>query len=194
MQRPGPRNEGNRVVFGRLFRRDSEAAAIATALYGAIVAQARDPVLYRDYRVADTVDGRFEMVVLHTILILDRLQEGGGAAKAAGQATFDLYCQDMDRSLRELGIGDLGVPKRMKKMTERFYGRAAAYRTALAASDAGALREIFERNVFNGAAPGAAALAGYAIAQYAALRAVPPEALLKGQLPFTAPSTARVAV
>ena len=194
MQRLGPRNEGNRVVFGRLFRRDSEAAAIATALYGAIVAQARDPLLYRDYCVADTVDGRFEMVVLHTILVLDRLQEGGEAAKAAGQATFDLYCADMDRSLRELGIGDLGVPKRMKKMTERFYGRAAAYRTALAASDAAALSEAFERNVFNGAAPGAAALAGYAIAKYLALRAVPPEALLTGQIPFTEPRATGVAV
>lgn len=172
------------MVFGRLFRRDSEAAAIAAALYGAIVAQARDPALYADYGVADTVDGRFEMVVLHTILILDRLQEGDARARAVGQAVFDLYCTDMDRSLRELGIGDLGVPKRMKKMTERFYGRAAAYRPSLAAGNAAALRQAFERNVFDGEARGAVGLAAYALRQYAALRAVPPDRMLAGHVAF----------
>lgn len=184
MQRPVPRNEEFPVVFGRLFRRDSEAAAIATALYGAIVAQAREPALYAEFGVPDTVDGRFEMVVLHTILALDRLQDGDDRAKAIGQAVFDLYCTDMDQSLRELGIGDLGVPKRMKKMTERFYGRAAAYRPALAAGDAATLDEAIARNVFNGPAPGSARLAAYALRQYAALRATPLETLLAGDVVF----------
>lgn len=153
-------------MFGRLFRRDTEADAIASALYGAIVAQARNPVLYADFGVPDTVDGRFEMVVLHAILVLDRLQQGGEAEKAAGQQVFDLYCTDMDRSLRELGIGDLGVPKRMKKMTEAFYGRAGAYRAAFATRDATALAEAIRRNVFPGAtfAAGARALATYVLA------------------------------
>lgn len=190
MQRLVPRNEGIPVVFGRLFRRDSEAAAIATALYGAIVAQARDPALYAEYGVADTVDGRFEMVVLHTILVLDRLEEGDARAKQVGQAVFDLYCTDMDRSLRELGIGDLGVPKRMKTMTERFYGRAAAYRPALAAGDPEALREAIERNVFDGPAPGAGRLAAYALHQYAAFKTAPPEALLAGNAAFARTSAA----
>jgi cytochrome b pre-mRNA-processing protein 3 len=152
-------------MFARLFRRDTEARAIASALYGAIVAQARNPVLYAQLGVPDTVDGRFEMVVLHTVVFLDRLQREGEAGKAVGQRIFDLHCTDMDRSLRELGIGDLGVPKRMKKIAEGFYGRAAAYGTALAADDEDGLAEAIARNVFRGAdsASTAAPLAAYVL-------------------------------
>jgi cytochrome b pre-mRNA-processing protein 3 len=78
-------------MFGRLFRRDPQGNAIAAALYGAIVAQARNPVLYTDFGVADTVTGRFEMVVLHLVLVLDRIAAGGMAEKALGQAVFVLY-------------------------------------------------------------------------------------------------------
>ena len=123
-------------MLGRLFRRDSEAGAIASALYGAIVAQARNPALYTDFAVADTVTGRFEMVTLHVILALDRLEREGKAGAPLGQRIFDLYVHDMDNALRELGFGDLGVPKRMKKMAQAFYGRHEAYRQALAAGDA----------------------------------------------------------
>lgn len=175
------------MILGRLFRRESQAEAIAPAVYGAIVAQARQPALYEAYGVADTVDGRFEMVVLHLVLVLDRLDAGDAESKAVGQAVFDLYCTDMDRSLRELGVGDLGVPKRMKKMTERFYGRSAAYRPALAAGDLQGLRAAMERNVYDREAPEAEALAVYALAQYAALAAAAPAALAGGEVPFSAP-------
>jgi cytochrome b pre-mRNA-processing protein 3 len=153
-------------MFGRLFQRNTKADAIASALYGAIVAQARTPALYAGLGVADTLEGRFEMVVLHTILVLDRLAEGDDAAKAMAQRVFDLHCTDMDRSLRELGVGDLGVPKRMKKMAESFYGRAGVYRPALAAGDRAGLAEAIARNVFPGVTdpPGAAPLADYALA------------------------------
>jgi len=172
-------------MFGRLFRRDSEAGAIAATLYGAIVAQARNPLLYRDFGVADTVTGRFEMVVLHVILVLDRLQREGEAEKALGQRVFDLYCTDMDRSLRELGIGDLGVPKRMKKMTEAFYGRAGAYREAFAAGDAQRLGDAIARNVFpEGAENEARALAAYAFASAGALAATPVAEIGAGRLHF----------
>ncbi len=136
-------------MFARLFRRDSEARSIASALYGAIVAQARNPVLYAELGVPDTVDGRFEMVVLHTIVFLDRLQREGEAGKAIGQRIFDLHCTDMDQSLRELGIGDLGVPKRMK-----------------AANDEAGLAAAIARNVFRGAEATTAttALAAYVLA------------------------------
>lgn len=175
-------------MFGRLFRRDPESDAIAAGLYGAIVAQARNPALYAEFGVADTVDGRFEMVVLHAVLVLDRLQAGGEREKAIGQKVFDLYCLDMDRSLRELGVGDLGVPKRMKAMTERFYGRAAAYGVALAARDRAALAEALDRNVFGDTVPRAAPLADYSLASHAALAAVAPGELLAGGVPFADPT------
>ena len=107
-------------MFGRLFRRETGADAIASTLYGAIVAQARNPIFYEELGVPDTVSGRFEMVVLHVVLVLERLED-----KAMGQRIFDLYCKDMDQSLREMGVGDLGVPKRMKMS-----GAAAMTQTA----------------------------------------------------------------
>lgn len=173
------------MIFGRLFRRDSKTPAIAAAVYGAIVAQARKPALYTDFGVADTVDGRFEMVVLHMILVLDRLGAGDAEARAVSQAVFDLYCTDMDRSLREMGVGDLGVPKRMKAMTQRFYGRAAAYRAALAGGDHAALREALLRNVYNGPSGAAAALADYTLAQHRALASVSPGVVAAGDVSFT---------
>jgi cytochrome b pre-mRNA-processing protein 3 len=152
-------------MFGRLFRRDSGSEGIASALYGAIVAQARTSALYTDFGVADTVTGRFEMVTLHVILVLARLEREGEAAKALGQSIFDLYVRDMDRSLRELGIGDLGVPKRMKKMAEAFFGRHEAYRQALLVNDRDTLAGVIARNVYAGGDAGAAeALAVYVLA------------------------------
>ena len=146
-------------MFGRLFRRETEADAIASTLYGAIVAQARNPIFYEELGVPDTVSGRFEMVVLHLVLVLERLED-----KDVGQRIFDLYCKDMDSSLRELGVGDLGVPKRMKKMAEAFYGRAAAYRTGLSARDSHGLGTAIARNVFDHAEARARPVAAYAIA------------------------------
>jgi cytochrome b pre-mRNA-processing protein 3 len=174
-------------MFGRLFRRETRADAIASTLYGAIVAQARNPVLYADFGVPDTVSGRFEMVVLHTGLVLDRLQGEGEAGKAAGQKVFDLYCRDMDQSLRELGVGDLGVPKRMKKMAEAFYGRAAAYGAAVVAKDKVLLAEALARNVFAGgeSAGGEIALADYVLASGDRLQSV---SLLGGQAAFADPA------
>ncbi len=162
-------------MFDRLLRRGRPEADIAARLYGAIVAQARQPAFYEHLGVADTVTGRFEMVVLHLSLMIDRLQpDDGGLA----QTVFDLYCVDMDRSLRELGIGDLGVPHRMKKMTEAFYGRSRAYREAIAKADRAALVAAVERNVFSGDNPNAAALADYMLASATRLAATATDALV----------------
>src|SRR5215475_12061705 len=114
-------------MLGRLFGGRRNTSDMATALYGAIVAAARAPGLYGSLGVPDTISGRFEMLVLHAFLVFNRLQAGGPAEHAASQAAFDLFCTDMDRSLRELGIGDLGVPKRMRQVGEAFYGRTRAY-------------------------------------------------------------------
>ena len=164
-------------MFGRLLRRAIPEDAIATRVYGAIVAQARNPAFYSDLGVPDTVTGRFEMVVLHVVLVLDRLQ-GNEAERALAQKIFDLYCVDMDRSLRELGIGDLGVPKRMRKMTEAFYGRARVYREGLTQGDVASLAAAILRNVFAGEAPGAGPLAAYMIASTGTLAGTPTAALL----------------
>ena len=118
----------------RLFRRTPRDASIA-ALYGMIVAQARSPAFYRIYGVPDTVNGRLDMIVLHLVLLLRRLAGRATPLRALGQALFDRFCRDMDDNLREMGVGDLAVPKEMRRIGEAFYGRQAAYGAALDAPD-----------------------------------------------------------
>lgn len=129
-----------------LFRRSKRRATIS-GLYGTIVAQARIPCFYRDYGVPDTLSGRFELIVLHLVLVLDRFAEDA-ALRDLGQALFDHFCRDMDDNLREIGIGDLAVPKHMRRVGEAFYGRASAYREALVAAGDQALAEALVRNIY----------------------------------------------
>ena len=133
-----------------LFRRSARPDTISS-LYGTIVAQARLPQLYREYAVPDTVNGRFDLIVLHLALLLDRLAEDEGL-RALGQGVFDRFCQDMDHNLREMGVGDLAVPKEMRRMGEAFYGRAQIYRAALADADDEALVAALARNIYGGTA------------------------------------------
>jgi cytochrome b pre-mRNA-processing protein 3 len=132
-----------------LFRREPRGPDTISALYGMIVAQARLPCFYRDYAVADTVNGRFDLIVLHLALLLDRLAQDP-TLKSLGQRVFDRFCQDMDHNLREMGIGDLKVPKEMQRMGEAFYGRAQAYQAALAAADGQSLVDAVARNIYGG--------------------------------------------
>lgn len=185
------------MVLG-IFRREDRRPF---ALYGAIVAQARQPAFYTAFGVPDTLDGRFDMVVLHVVLATRRLRD---EAPAQQQALFDLFISDMDRSLREMGVGDLTVPKRMKVMAAAFYGRLEAYGAALSGADAPALAAAIERNLFPEAAEGKTAeptlpdqstpsvaargLAAYALAGEAAISAAPLDAVLAGQLPFPDPA------
>jgi cytochrome b pre-mRNA-processing protein 3 len=140
-----------------LFRR-SPRRTIA-ALYGAIVAQARAARFYQDYAVPDTVLGRFDMVLLHVVLVLRRLREGEARDRALAQGLFDAFCRDIDHNLREMGISDQGVPRQMRRVGEAFYGRAQAYDAALALPGSDALAQALARNVYAGAgdAHGAAA-------------------------------------
>lgn len=153
-------------MFSRFFPRNRRERDNAASLYGAIVAQARSPALYAAIGVPDSVGGRFEMVVLHVILVTRRLESGGEAARAAGQAIFDRFCNDMDNALREMGIGDLSVPKHMRRVGEAYFGRMAAYGPALSQGDIAVLAEAIERTVFGGAevSPSARSLAAYALA------------------------------
>jgi cytochrome b pre-mRNA-processing protein 3 len=113
------------------------------ALYNACVAQARQPEFYRAFGVPDTIDGRFDLLLLHAFLVMRRL----GDEAEAKQALFDLMFADMDRSLREMGVGDMSVGKKMRPMIAAFYGRAKAYDNGLAGDD-GALAEALRRNLY----------------------------------------------
>lgn len=169
-----------------LFGRDPAGTA-ARALYAAIVAQARLPVFYRSFGVPDTLDGRFDMIVLHAFLVLHRLKRDGQGQGAVAQALFDLMFADMDASLRELGVGDLSVGKKIRQMATGFYGRVAAYEEGLGAPDDAALRDALARNLYGTVEPApaqVASMAGYVRRQAVALGAVPAERFLAGQLDF----------
>ncbi len=174
-------------MFDRRYRRDREAARIASGLYGAIVAQARSAAFYVDLGVPDTVAGRFEMVIVHTVIVIERLKIGGESERAIGQRIFDFFCLDMDRSLRELGIGDLAVPRRMRQMAERFYGRADAYGRSLARRDPVGLAQAIGRNVVGVSPTSATALAAYAMATSEALAGRGAAALLDAPPVFPHP-------
>src|SRR5512135_2803202 len=110
----------------KLFKRGPHEAE-ATRLYDAIVSQARRPEFYEGGGVPDSIDGRFELIVLHAYLVLRRLRAAGGAGEPLAQALVDVLFADLDASLREMGAGDLGVGKRVKRMATAFYGRIGAY-------------------------------------------------------------------
>lgn len=141
------------------------------SLYGHAVAAAREPALYRDLGVPDTLDGRFDMVGLHASLLIRRLRALPEPGPILAQAVFDAMFSDMDINLREMGVGDLSVGRKVREMWEAFHGRASSYEAALAAGDAALLAEALVRNVWRGAAPRGAAdrLARLTLAQDAAL-------------------------
>lgn len=120
----------------------------AATVYDAIVAQARGRGFFADCGVPDTMEGRFEMLVLLACLYFRRLRREDGRARRLGQAVFDAMFRDMDASLREIGIGDLTVPKKIKVMGEAFYGRASAYDAALAKPGDEALGAALARNIW----------------------------------------------
>jgi cytochrome b pre-mRNA-processing protein 3 len=180
------------MIF-RLFRRDPQAANI-TALYGAIVAQARVPGFYLTFGVPDTPEGRFELLVLHLALVCRRLGRAEGAeqasARALSQGVFDMFCHDMDHNLREMGVGDLTVPKTMRKLGEAFYGRLEVYDRALGSAADGDLAAALARNAQGPGAPVAAAerLAAYVRAAAAGLEALPIGRLRNGKVSFPDPA------
>lgn len=173
------------MVFGLLRRRRDDGTG---ALYAAIVAQARRPVFYVDLAVPDTVEGRFELMVLHCGLVVARLGRDD-ATRETGTRLAEAFFDDMDRTLRETGVGDVTVPRKMKKIASAFYGRLTAYE---AAGDRAALAEALARNVYDGAAPAGAAeaLATYVEAAIAALGAADPAALAAADIPWPRPASA----
>ena len=159
------------------------------AIYGMIVAQARQPAFYRHLGVADTVNGRFDLLVLHLWMVLRRFQSADGAADFS-QALFDRFCDDMDANLREMGVGDLTVPKRMQAFGEAFYGRAAAYDLALNSGQE-ALAQALCKNILNGeGVDKARRLAIYAESAIASLAGLDEAALRGAAWRFPVPAEA----
>ena len=135
---------GKTMILTRLFAK--KPGSVRT-VYEAIVAAARQEKFYLDYGVTDTLDGRFDMISLHLFLVLDRLRNGDAEVEDFRRRLTDEFFADMDRSLREMGVGDLSVGKKVRKMAEAFYGRVRAYSVALEANDK-ALTDALARNVY----------------------------------------------
>lgn len=174
-------------MLPRLFRRPDPTIA---TLYGAIVTQARDPRFYEVYGVPDTILGRFDLLLLHLALVLRRLRSGDTIGRTRAQDLFDTFCRDMDHNLREIGIGDQGVPRQMRRVGEAFYGRAQAYDAALAEESNDALVRTLMRNVYAEAAePGVAVerLAAYVRRAVADLEVHAIQQLLSGIVTFPEP-------
>jgi cytochrome b pre-mRNA-processing protein 3 len=161
----------------------SDSRRKAADLYGAVVTFARRPALYETMGVADTPEGRYEALVLHLFLVLERLRSEGEAAAGHAQALIEAFVTDMDDNMREMGIGDLSVPKKVKKAAAAFYDRAEVYRAALANQDGGELTATLARLIpaADGMTLDAAALAGDVREQVKRLAAEPLDRVLTGQ-------------
>ncbi len=171
-------------LFGR-----KGSQRVVERLYGEIVAAARRPAFYGPpYRVADTLEGRFELLTLHAFLVLRRLSALPAPAPDLGQDLTNRIFQGFDAALREMGVGDLTVPKRIKVLAENFGGRVAAYRAAI--GDRAALEAALARNVYGADEPGAAtALAAYVRGAAAGMDEAPFAAFEQGPVPFPPPES-----
>ncbi|MBV8683576.1 MAG: ubiquinol-cytochrome C reductase [Caulobacteraceae bacterium] len=135
----------------KLLRRPSSSRVAAERLHAAAIAQSRNPALYARMGAPDTVEGRFELLCVHVILLLDRLKGADGEVAETRQMLFDVFVSHLDGAMREMGVGDLAMGKRMRKLGEAFYGRLQAYEGAFAAGpDASALEGVVARTVLDG--------------------------------------------
>jgi cytochrome b pre-mRNA-processing protein 3 len=136
------------MILKRLF--GDRSPDPSEALYVAIVAAARQEKFYAEWKVPDTLDGRFDVLVLHMFLVLDRLRSFGTESELLRQALTDKFFAEMDAALREVGVGDLAVGKKVRKMAEAFFGRVTAYAAAIQTGN-DALAEAMARNIYAGA-------------------------------------------
>lgn len=178
------------MILSFLRRRDPNGAAIRL-LHARVNAAARAPALYEGLGVPDTVEGRFEALCLHVILVLRRLDALPAPAGDVAQDLVDSVFRQLDASLRELGVGDIGVPKRMKKLAAAFYGRADSYGARLGAGDRAGLAAALARNLLGAEAAeaGAGALADYVMASAGTLSGLDLDALLGSGPCFADPAS-----
>lgn len=161
----------------------------AGEIYGAIVTQARHPAFYAGLGVPDTPSGRYEMVVIHLFLVLERLRSAAGADDDLPRRLVEAFIADMDDSLREMGTGDLTVPKKVRRAATGLYERSMAYKAALAAGDVDALVVVLHEHAYagaNAATQFAPLLAGYLQTAAAALAATEARQVAAGNFEFAA--------
>ena len=173
------------MIFS-LFRKNVHAAPVER-LHEELVQSARQPALFLEgYGVADTLEGRFDLMILHAFLALSALGRKPEPGPAIAQATANRLFSGFDAALREMGVGDMAVPKRIKKMGDEYNGRSAAYTAGLGQGD-DALAVALARNVYSSADPAVAArLARYARATAEAMASADLAAFEKGPAPFLA--------
>ena len=180
------------TTFLTRFLKARPATDAGRALFAAAHLQARTPDLYARLGAPDTVDGRFEMLLMHVVLVIARLRAGplraSDQAAETRQALFDAFVANLDDGLREMGVGDLSMGKKMRKLGEAIYGRAKAYDPALAARpDLAPLASLIGRTVFGDEADGRGApLAAYADRVVRALEGQADADLLGGRVAFPA--------
>jgi cytochrome b pre-mRNA-processing protein 3 len=174
------------MIFA-MFRRSGNDRVIER-LHGDIVAAVRQPSFYADYSVDDTFEGRFELLALFSTLLVRRLALLPAPAPEVAQELTDRIFSELDAAMREMGVGDLAVPKRIKKFAAAFLGRRKAYDEALSAGSQDRLAGALARNVFGleseEGAQKAARLVRYVLAAEAALALQPLETLAAGSAPF----------
>jgi cytochrome b pre-mRNA-processing protein 3 len=184
---------------------DRERLAKAFAIYHVIVARARQPIFYTEWGVPDTPDGRLEMIGVHAALVMRRLRAEGEAGKILAQDIFDVMFGDVDRNIREQGVGDLSVGKHVKRAAQTFLAQFRALDPGFDTKDQHAIAAVLERNIFNRViaaetnaatttpapaeppAPGMLALAAHLLAEEQQLGAVPGSDLLAGRCPLEGP-------
>lgn len=165
-----------------LLKRKPDWRAAGDALYAQAVEQARTPAFYTALGAPDSANGRFELYSLHVILLLRRLKGGGERAGHTAQALFDVFVSSLDDALREQGVGDLSVAKKMRKLGEAFYGRVKSYDEALdALPDLEPLRTLIGRTVYADGGD-AEALTRYAAAALDGLAAQSDAAVMDGRV------------
>lgn len=178
------------MMFFGLFGKKNGNAAIVARQYDLLTAAARQPMLYESMDVPDTVMGRFEMVSAMLILYFRRTRASARPGQEIAQEIVDAFFEDVDHSIRELGVGDVSVPKRMKKLASMFYGRLESYSAALDQGDGPALEAALRRNFHPKApaeAPAMTALADYMIAVERRLSATDEAMVETGTLAIPAP-------
>ena len=175
------------MILDRLFR-PKPAMTAGRALYAACVEQARARSLYEALAAPDTVEGRFEIYTLHVVLVLDRLKRQGPKASETAQALFDTYAQSLDDALREMGVGDLSVGKKMRKLGEAFFGRVKTLEAAFELlPDTAELETVLGRTVYADVeSPPVGALSAYVVKQKAVLADQTLDAIVAGQVSWSA--------
>lgn len=167
---------------------------VVSLLYTPLVHQARDPWFYTEVKVPDTLDGRFEMICLHMACLLYRFKRIPASsphfrkARQVGQGLYDLMFADFDACLREMGVGDLGVGKRVKQMVQAFHGRLHAYAHGIEGQEN--LQDALRRNVYGTTAVSEKTLeilAHYMVQLNHRLQAAADEAVVSGTFAWAAP-------